>query len=182
MKLLTAILGLLLLAIFARSMWASFRSQSPSDYAGTTPAFDLRQHLNGPIQSEGVIYGPKGRVTNSFVADMEGEWDGNTGRLREAFTYSNGQQQLREWHLTLGPDNTFTGTADDIVGVATGTVSGSTVQMSYKIILPEASGGHVLSVTDWLYLTESGAIMNRSELRKYGIKVAELLATMRPAE
>ena len=30
-----------------------------------------------------------------------------------------------------------------------------------------------------MYLTETGVIMNRSEMRKFGIKVAELVATMR---
>ncbi len=40
--------------------------------------------------------------------------------------------------------------------------------------------GHVLDVTDWMYLMENGTIMNRSQFRKFGIKVAELVATMRP--
>lgn len=181
MKLLTAALFLVVVACVARSYFFSFRSQSPTDYAQTGPAFSLTQHLNGAIQSEGVIYGPTGRVTNSFVAEMEGTWDGTQGRLREAFTYSNGTTQTREWHLTLGPDGTFTGTADDIIGTATGQISGSTAVIRYKIKLPKASGGHVLTVTDWLYVTENGAILNRSELRKFGIKVAELVATMRPA-
>ena len=73
-----------------------------------------------------------------------------------------------------------TATADDIIGEARGTVSGSTIKMEYKIVLPEDAGGHSLSVTDWLYLTENGVIMNKSEMRKFGIKVAELIATMRP--
>ena len=40
----------------------------------------------------------------------------------------------------------------------------------------------MLDVTDWLYLAQNGVIVNRSEMRKFGIKVAELVATMRPAE
>ena len=38
----------------------------------------------------------------------------------------------------------------------------------------------MLSTVDWMYLTPNGTIMNRSQFRKYGIKVAELVATMRP--
>ena len=52
--------------------------------------------------------------------------------------------------------------------------------LRYKIVLPEDAGGHVLTVTDWMYLAENGAIINKSELRKFGFKVAELIATMRP--
>lgn len=69
--------------------------------------------------------------------------------------------------------------ADDVVGAGAGTISGPTVQMLYKLRLPKSAGGHVLSVTDWMYLAENGTIINRSQFHKFGIKVAELVATMR---
>lgn len=181
MKLLTVLPILLLLAIMAKSLFLSFRAQSPEDYATTNPEFVLKTHLSGPILSEGLIYGPTGKMTNSFVAKMVGTWEGDTGTLSEEFTYSNGKQQSRKWFLKLGDGNSFTATADDIIGEAHGTVSGSTIKMEYRIVLPEDAGGHTLSVTDWLYLTDNGVIMNKSEMRKFGIKVAELVATMRPA-
>ena len=52
--------------------------------------------------------------------------------------------------------------------------------MNYTIQLTKDAGGHALQVTDWMYLMENGSIMNRSQFRKFGIKVAELVATMRP--
>lgn len=180
MKLLIILPLLLLLAMIAKSQLLSFRAQSPRDYASTGPAFVLKTHLSGQILSEGLIYGPTGKVTTSFVAKMVGEWDGDTGTLSEEFSYSNGNQQSRKWFLQLGEDNTFTATADDIVGQAHGTVSGSTIKMEYTIVLPREAGGHTLAVIDWLYLTENGVIMNKSEMRMFGIKVAELVATMRP--
>lgn len=162
-------------------MFFSFKSQTPKDYTNTGPQFSLKDHLSGSILSEGLIYGPTGKMTNSFVAEMNGEWNGQTGTLSENFRYSNGKEQKRKWFLKIGPNNTFTATADDIVGVAKGTISGSTIQLKYKIILPEDAGGYTLSATDWMYLTEDGAIMNKSEMRLFGIKVAELIATMRPS-
>jgi hypothetical protein len=181
MKIAVVILFLFVVGIAAKSLFLSFRAQSPADYTGTGPAFSLKEHLSGPILSEGVIYGPTGKMTNTFVAEMVGEWDGDTGTLSEHFVYSNGVEQHRKWYLKLGPDNTFTATADDIVGEAQGIVSGATVMLRYKIVLPPDSGGHTLSATDWMYLTRDGAIMNKSEMRKFGIKVAELVATMRPS-
>lgn len=181
MKILTALLLVAIAIAVAKTMFLSFRAQSPADYAGTGPAFSLKEQLSGEILSEGLIYGPTGRMTNSFVARMVGEWDGDTGTLTEAFTYSNGTTQRRKWFLKIGDNNTFTATADDIVGEAKGIVSGATVMMRYRIVLPEEAGGHTLTATDWLYLTQDGVIMNRSEMRKFGIKVAELVATMRPA-
>ncbi len=181
MKLVLIALIVIFALFAAKGRFLSFRAQSPSDYAGTGPAFSLTENLNGEILSEGLIYGPNGKMSNSFVARMVGEWQGNTGTLTEYFSYSNGKQMTRKWYLTLGTGNTFTATADDIVGEGKGVISGATVKLTYRIVLPEDAGGHTLDVTDWMYLTENGAIMNRSEMRKFGIKVAELVATMRPA-
>ena len=58
---------------------------------------------------------------------------------------------------------------------------GYAVLLNYRIKLSEEAGGHVLDTTDWMYLMQNGSIMNRSQFRKFGIKVAELVATMRPA-
>lgn len=159
-----------------------FSSQKPSDYADTGPKFDIRTHLGGHLLAEGIIYGPTGKASTRFVADMNGTWDGDKGTLAESFRYLDGGALQREWALVMGENGHFTATADDIVGVATGEQSGSTVRMKYKIRLAEDAGGHVLSVTDWLYLLEDGTIMNKSEMRKFGVKVAELVATMRPVK
>jgi len=182
MKYLFAILLILVVISFARTMFMSFRAQQLSDYADMGPAFDLKTHLAGDILSEGLIYGPTGKMTNSFVAKMKGVWDGNTGTLTENFTYSNGRDQTREWTITLDEGGkTFTATADDIVGLAHGEVSGAALKMTYRLILPKEAGGQKLDVVDWLYVTRDGVVMNRSELHKFGLRVAELVAVMRPA-
>ena len=173
------ILALGIALIVARRV--GFGSQRPAHYANLPgPAFDPRQHLNGPILCEGVIYGPFGHVTSRFVARFEGRWEGNRGTLTEHFRYDSGETQDREWHLSLGNDGTMQASASDLVGAGQGVVSGPTVQMTYNLRLPDKAGGHVLKVNDWMYLTENGTIMNRSQFRKYGLKVAELVATMRP--
>jgi len=156
-----------------------FRAQRSEDYAAKGPAFDVRAHLNGPIQCEGVIFGPAGRVTSRFVAHMHGQWSGNEGRLTEAFCYDTGTSQDRYWNLQLHGDGRIEAEAPDIVGRGRGRQSGAAVHLRYRLRLPQQAGGHVLDVTDWMYLTENGVIINRSQFRKFGIKVAELVATMR---
>ena len=178
---LAALIGaaVVLAAVALRSRYASFQAQTPADYAGLGPQFDLRQHLSGPLQCEGMIYGPTGRVTTRFVADMDGKWEGNTGTLSEVFRYDSGTVQHRAWTLALGNAGTITATAADVVGLGAGRVEGPGVVLRYRIRLTPEAGGHVLDVTDWMYLMENGTIMNRSQFRKFGIKVAELVATMR---
>lgn len=180
MKIITVLALVAILIFLIKTMMFSFRAQTPAQYAGTGPQFNVLEHLSGPILSEGLIFGPTGKMTNSFVAQMHGEWTGTTGTLTEDFTYSNGRTQARKWNLQLGEGGRISATADDIVGTAEGTITGSTIMLRYRIILPAEVGGHKLDVTDWMYLTENGVIMNRSEMRMFGIKVAELVATMRP--
>jgi hypothetical protein len=170
---------LTLMLVWAQRRFLSFRGQSPEDFADKGPEFDLREHLNGPLLCEGVIYGPTGRVSSRFVADFEAKWDGNVGRMTERFRYDTGTVQNREWNLTIGNDGSIKAEAPDVVGTGRGMQKGPAVLLEYKIRLPEESGGHVLDATDWMYLVDNGTIMNRSQFRKFGITVAELVATMR---
>jgi len=177
---LTGVASAIVVWIAIGRLW-SFAAQSPDDYAATNPDFDIRDHLNGDMQCEGVIYGPTGRVNARFVAEMRATWQGNTGIMTEDFRYDSGTTQHREWRLEVDETGQITATAPDILGEGKGQQQGAGVRLGYRIRLPEASGGHVLDTVDWMYLMENGTIMNRSQFRKFGIRVAELVATMRPA-
>lgn len=170
-------------AFWARGRYASFLSQTPAHYAdGRAGQFDIRNQFNGPVKCEGVIYGPFGRVSSRFDADFDCRWEGNKCIMNEVFRYDDGSVQTRAWNLTLGNDGRILATAEDVVGDGSGVQLGDSVQLKYKLRLPEASGGHVLDVVDWMYLTPNGNIINRSQFRKFGIQVAELVATMRPVD
>ncbi|MHA6327153.1 DUF3833 family protein [Roseivivax sp. CAU 1753] len=160
----------------------AFAGQKPEFYDDKLPIFDVKTHINGPMICEGVIYGPLGRVTSRFVADFDTHWTGNDGVMREAFRFDSGERQDRSWHLTLNDDRTVTAKADDVIGACLGHQTGASMRLKYRIRLEEDAGGHLLDVVDWMYLTPNGTIINRSQFRKYGIKVAELVATMRRKE
>ena len=160
---------------------AGFKAQTPADYSDG-PVLDIQKHLNGPLICEGVLYGPTGRVVSRFVADMHGTWDGDSGHLTEDFRYDSGTEQKREWFLTIKNDGTFDAEAPDVVGTGRGVQLGSAINLKYRIQLAETAGGHTLDVTDWMYLLDNGTIVNRSQMRKFGIKVAELVATIRKAD
>ena len=172
-------LALIVVALIGRRM--SFVAQRPGDYSGAGEPLDLRRRLNGPMDCEGVIYGPFGRVVSRFSARFEARWDGDHGVMTERFLYDSGSEQIREWQLKLGEDGRIEATAADVIGTGRGRQLGSAVQLRYRICLPKEAGGHILNVDDWMYLAPNGAIVNRSQFRKFGILVAELVATMRPA-
>lgn len=169
------------IVMIVRMRFASFGAQRPEDYLDG-PTFDIRERFNGPIVCEGVIYGPTGRVSSRFVADFDASWSGNVGTMTEKFYYDSGAVQDRVWTLTLSNYGTIKAEAPDLVGAGSGQQKGSAVLLNYTIKLTEDAGGHALDVTDWMYLMSNGSIMNRSQFRKFGIKVAELVATMRPRD
>ncbi|MCB1490434.1 MAG: DUF3833 domain-containing protein [Rhodobiaceae bacterium] len=169
---------LVLTALKARFL--SFAAQTPDDYKDTAPAFEIDRALSGPLACEGIIFGPTGLAVSRFVARMDGRWDAEGGTLAEHFTYDSGRQQRREWRIRRLPDNRITATADDIIGTAKGQISGATLSLSYRLRLPKEAGGHVLDVIDWLYLMPDGTLMNRSRMHRFGLPLAELVATMRP--
>ena len=100
-------------------------------------------------------------------------------RIDEHFVYDDNTTQDRTWTITLGETGHFTATAPDVKGTAKGRNVGATVQSKYTIRLPDDVGGHLLNTVDWMYLTGDGTIINRSQFRKFGVKVAELVATIR---
>lgn len=177
------LLGAALMALLTQ-FWSrrlSFRAQSPDHYSAEGPAFDITRTLNGPMDAEGMIFDFRGRMTSRFTARFNAHWQGANGTMTEVFQYSTGRSQNRKWTMHVGNDGTFRATAPDIIGEAKGIQSGATVRMTYRIKLPQEAGGHVLDVTDWMYLVENGTVLNKSEFRKFGIKVAELIATFRKA-
>lgn len=176
---LTVIFAILLTATTLRRRFLSFRGQRPEDYEGLGPDLDLRRHLDGESICDGVIFGPTGRMTSRFQAVMTGHWNGDEGTIDVEFVYDSGATQSRSWHLVILEDGKVTAEAEDTIGQGQGQMTGPTLQLLYTMALPEDAGGHALKVIDWMYLTDSGTIMNRSQFRKGGILVAELVATIR---
>lgn len=159
-----------------------FRAQRPADYASETPVFDLRQTLAGSYVAHGVIFDYSGRVNTRFSAHITGRFDETGGVLAERFAYDGmAEEDTREWQIRFdGPDR-FTATAADVIGPAEGVVSGNALRMTYRLQLPARAGGHVLDVVDWIYLMEDGTLVNRSDMRKFSIKAAELFAVFNRA-
>lgn len=161
----------------------SFRAQKLDDYAAATSPGDLAQILGRRFDAHGVIFDYSGRAKSRFTASIEGDFTAEGGTLKERFVYGSGAADRREWTIRFAADGKrFTATAPDVIGEAEGELRGDAIAMTYRLRLPERAGGHVLDVVDWLYLMPDGAIVNRSEMRKYGVLAAELMAVFTPVD
>ena len=159
----------------------SFRAQATADYATERPFFDLKSALGRTYSANGVIFDYSGRVNIRFSATITGTFTDNGGILDEEFFYDGRPDaERRQWQIQFTGPTSFTATAADVVGRAKGEVAGNALRMTYRLRLPERAGGHVLDVVDWLYLMDDGSIVNRSDMRKFGLRAAELFATFQP--
>jgi hypothetical protein len=115
-----------------------------------------------------------GKVIKRFHVVIEASWRGRTGTLDERFTYDDGSTQRRVWTLTARGDGRYTGTADDVVGEAEGQARGNAFRWRYVMALPVDGTTYQVDFDDWMYLMDDTVLLNRSEMRKFGVRLGEV--------
>lgn len=164
--------------VLSLSLVAGCAGPQAADYAAEKPLLDLRSYFNGTVDAYGVFTDRSGRVVKRFTVVMICSWQGppgaETGVLDEAFTYSDGTRERRVWTLKRQPDGRYSGTAADVVGEATGEERGNTFRWGYTLKLPV--DGRVVEVQfdDWMYLVDERVMLNKAEMRKFGIRLGEV--------
>jgi hypothetical protein len=144
-----------------------------------TVAFDLLTFFEGPTLAEGVFEDRAGRTRRRFTVEMTGRAEGGTLVLDEHFLFDDGERQQRTWRLERGMGPTFTGTCEDSVGMAQGRfLQGRAALCS---VLRLKVGGRPVSITfdDVFYDTGEGTVLNRSTLRKWGLRLGQVLILFR---
>ncbi len=147
-------------------------------YKDTLPKLDLRDYFNGNLTANGIIQDRWGHVRNRFAIAMAGQWQGNNGTLHENFAFADDQPQQRTWSITKTSDNDYQGTADDIIGTARGRVCGNAVQWVYNCAVAVGGRKIIFNFDDWMWLGYNDVMYNRSIMRKFGIKCAEISITI----
>ena len=145
-----------------------------SDYAAETPTLDLARYFDGTVNAHGVFTDRSGAVVKRFGVAMTYRWQGDEGVLDEAFTYSDGSRERRVWRLKKHANGRYSGTADDVVGVAEGQASGNAFNWRYTLRL--SSGGKLVEVQfdDWMYLMDERVMLNKAVMSKFGIRLGEV--------
>lgn len=144
------------------------------DYANEQPRLDLRQYLDGPLRAQGIFTDRQGRVVKRFVVEMQAKWEGQQGTLDERFTYSDGTQQQRIWHLTDLGNGRYSGRADDVVGQAAGESAGNAFHWTYTMALPVDGRVWHVQFDDWMFLVDSRTVINRAAMSKFGIHLGDV--------
>ncbi|MBC3862842.1 DUF3833 domain-containing protein [Undibacterium jejuense] len=162
-----AILSLVLLASCASKVdTAIYRQEKPS--------LDLRQYFNGTVDAWGMFQDRSGKIVKRFTVVMQCKWEGDTGTLDEAFSYSDGTKQRRVWTLKQTAPDRFTGTAADVVGNAEGVVSGNTLHWNYVLALPVDDSIYHVDFDDLMVLMDDKVMLNRAIMRKFGVELGSV--------
>lgn len=163
----------------ALTLAAGCASIEPSTYANERPALDLRTYFNGTVDAWGVFQDRSGKVVRRFKVVIDARWEGEVGVLDEAFEYSDGTTQRRIWTLRHQGDGRYTGTADDVIGQASGTVAGNAFRWRYTLALPVDGRVWHVDFDDWMFLVDEEVLLNRAVMSKFGLRLGEVTLSFR---
>jgi len=150
-----------------------------SDYAKEKPTLSLRDYFSGTLDAHGMFQDRAGKVIKRFTVVIECTWRGDDGVLDEAFTFSDGTTQRRVWKIKALPDGRFTGTADDVIGIAQGQQSGNAIHWNYTLRQPVDDTTYDVQMDDWMMAVDDRVVLNRTVMSKFGIRVGEATLSFR---
>ena len=166
---------------------AGCSSVTPDDYQGRSPAFEPESFFNGALTAHGVVKDFSGKAIRHFSADITGCWDEGVGTLDEDFVFDDGETQKRIWTLTPDGDQTYIGTAGDVVGEGLARWQGNAMFLDYTLRIELEDGPIDVKIDDRMYRVSENVVINESKMRKLGFGVGEILLTIirhpeRPAD
>ncbi|TNF13755.1 MAG: DUF3833 family protein, partial [Vibrionaceae bacterium] len=99
---------------------------------------------------------------------------GDTLTLIEDFVFDDGEESQRVWTITRTGDGHYQGTADDVIGVATGQEIGNALQWQYDFLLKTDDSEVTVSFDDWLFRQDEKRLFNVTTIRKFGLEVGKV--------
>ena len=140
-------------------------------FSGAEPKLVLEEYFLGHTKAWGLFEDRFGNVRREFVVDIEGTWDGKLLTLKEDFVYSDGERERRVWTLEkTGPD-TWSGTADNVVGSAAGRAAGNAFNWHYDFNLKVNDSAWKVHFDDWMFLQPNGVVLNKATVTRWGLKL-----------
>ncbi|MCG9706003.1 DUF3833 domain-containing protein [Photobacterium damselae] len=154
--------------------WLLSCSQKMSDYQNVQPKLDLFEYFNGHVIAWGMVQDYTNTQTRRFEVTILGTVKDNQLTLVEDFIFSDGETQQRIWHITQLSEGLYQGTANDVIGTATGKSQGNAVNWRYTLDLPVGDESYQVQFDDWMYLQDEHHLFNLADIKKFGIKVGQV--------
>jgi hypothetical protein len=142
----------------------------------STRDLNLEEFFQGNLVAYGQFQDVLGEVRRRFEVKINGTWDGETLRLVEDFVYEDGSTEQRIWLLEKLDEQRWQGTADGVIGIATGEERGDVFNWAYTIDLPVEQGETLrVSFDDWMWLLSGDRLLNRAYMKRFGVTIGEVI-------
>ncbi|MDA8555163.1 DUF3833 domain-containing protein [Luminiphilus sp.] len=151
---------------------------SIEDYRDRSPAFMPEDFFNGALSAHGVVKDFSGTAIRHFNADIIACWSEGVGTLNELFIFDDGEQQTRIWTLTPSGDQTYIGTAGDVIGAGSARWEGNAMFLDYTLRIALEDSSIDVHIDDRMYRISENVVVNESKMRKWGFGVGEILLTL----
>lgn len=150
-------------------------------FDNSQPTLKVEEFFDGRVLGYGLVTDRFGNLRREFKVTIDGGWDGSEFVLDERFEFFDGEKTKREWRITPLADGKYTGTAGDVIGIAQGERAGKALYWSYQIDIPINGRPVRTTFKDWMFLQPDGVLINRAEMKKWGLKLGTITIFFQPA-
>ena len=169
----------LLFLLLTLTLLSCASDMNVKNFENETPRFVLEDYFDGKTKAWGMFHDRFGNLKRSFKVDITGTLDNDSLTLDEKFVYNDGEKESRIWSIKILGNNKYSGTADDVIGEATGISSGNALNWKYKLNLKVKESTVAVDFDDWMFLQDDNILMNRAEVKKWGIVLGVVSITFK---
>ena len=163
-----------LTALFAAIVYPLFASAAPREVASSRPSFRPEIYFAGRTLSQGVLETVVSSRRVSVTGVGRQARDG-TFVLTQDIAFSDGERERRVWRFQNLGSGRYSGTANDVVGVAEGRAQGSVFYLTYTLAREAGNPLADVDVEHEMVLQPDGrTLVNRATYSKFGIPLGSL--------
>ena len=134
----------------------------------------LERDFKGRSYAKGVFANRLTGTSRGLTVVLDGKVQGDRLTLREAFTYSDGERDVKTWVFRKTGPGSYAGTREDVVGEAVIRTEANGVRLSYDVDLPTGSGPVRVHFEDVIERNGAGVIVNRAIVSKLGVPIGDV--------
>ena len=137
-------------------------------------SFELIEYFEGETTAWGLVVDRFGNLQRTFKVQLDGKRDNTKLLLKEYFTYNDGEKEYREWVISKTETGSYEGKSKDTIGIAKGIKVGNTMRMVYDTTISIGETDLRVSFDDRFVKADKKVVINRAEILKWGIKIADV--------